>query len=136
MEFKYADQSLILLDEDQEYLTWLERNLSLEDAPLFGGRHLVAADDAFWQPWSNHRFAPGMPRSNWSNRPPRIKINSLWWPSGASRWAVAPSKAASSQYSRAVRTRAGAFAPSIWISRIRPAAAGSGSSSRRPASMR
>ncbi|MCP4540258.1 MAG: hypothetical protein GY832_24225 [Chloroflexi bacterium] len=80
----YAGIPLILEDPDQVFQTWLDRWFSLDDLRLWG------------QPTgSNNRTssrgagqaAVGIPTLNWPASP-RARLNSLWWPTGASRWAV------------------------------------------------
>lgn len=100
----YAGVRLLMEDPGYEFQVWLERSLSLEDLLLFG-----------IEPWdlANGRNRPrgpfvggvfpvvsgevtvpskpfvGIPVPNYAaRRPPRWKINTLWWPSGATRWAI------------------------------------------------
>lgn len=83
----YADKPLILLDPQHKYERWLDRCLALEDVRLFGSEP-VAIREGRWIPRRYTGFTRvGLPTPNYS-RPPRPKFNTLWWPTGASRWAV------------------------------------------------
>jgi hypothetical protein len=83
---KFAGYPLIMDRPDGMLSAWLDRFLPLSDLSLWGVepenyrtyRHAGGAD----RPAVN----VGMPRMNW---PPRwkVRLNSLYWPSGATRWA-------------------------------------------------
>lgn len=101
----YAGVPLLLEDPGYEFQVWLERNLSLLDLTLFGieppdiyqgrnrprgpflgGTFEVTDEDTVELP--STPFV-GLPLPNYSTRrPPRWKINTLWWPTGATRWSI------------------------------------------------
>jgi hypothetical protein len=87
MSITYADQPLLLPDPGRHLSTWLDRALSLKDLRLFGERP-IAWEDGRWMPRSKAMAKVGLPKPNWAQFPPRMKINTLWWPTGATRWAV------------------------------------------------
>ena len=86
MAITFAGQPLLLEDPGRELQRWLDRALSLDDLRLFGDL-FPAKHDARDNSRSGNRVFVGLPTPNWS-APPRPKINTLWWPTGATRWAV------------------------------------------------
>ncbi len=75
---------IIMEDPGGKYAAWAERHLSFEDTRWFGDEPVAMR---------GHRYAPeptdtsqvGIPLINWP-APPRPKLNTLWVPSGATRW--------------------------------------------------
>lgn len=86
MAVSYAGVPLLLEDPGHEFQEWLERALSLVDARLFGGLPVALVEGRTDSLTSNF-YKVGLPTPNWP-APPRPKINTLWIPTGASRWAV------------------------------------------------
>lgn len=108
----YAGVPLLVEDPGMEFQVWLERTLSLRDLTLFGvepwdiyqGRNrprgpflggTFSVVDCTTSPLSCGTVTlpsvpfVGLPLPNYSlRRPPRWKINTLWWPTGATRWAI------------------------------------------------
>ena len=85
MSITYAGVPLLLEDPGHEFQTWLDQVLSLEDMRLWGDT--TATEKAKqWQPAGRQGLRLGLPTVNWP-APPRMKLNSLWWPTGATRWA-------------------------------------------------
>lgn len=80
----YGGIPLLLEDPDHIYQAWLERNLPLDDFRLWG-QHLGLSDGR-QRPRGVSWNKVGLGTPNWPD-PPRIKLNTLWWPTGASRWA-------------------------------------------------
>lgn len=85
MSISFAGVDLLLPDPDHELQRWIDRNLSLEDVRLFGAP--IEHTEGRWIPRRSERNKVGLPIPNWS-APPRLVLNSLWWPTGASRWAI------------------------------------------------
>lgn len=83
----FAGYPLLLEDPQGDLATWLEWSLSLADLRLFGPDGPAMADSRLGAR-STARAKVGLPRANWSMLPSRLKLNSLWWPTGASRFAV------------------------------------------------
>jgi len=75
----FAGVPCVLEDEAGTIGSWIEQNLSLEDLRIFG-------DPTVSQQQQNSSTYGGLPQINWgaSLRP---KLNTLYWPSCASRWA-------------------------------------------------
>lgn len=109
----YAGVPLVLENPGYEFQVWLERELSTRDLTLFGveppdiyqGRHrprgpflggtFDVVDCSPNEPIScgmvHLPSVPfvGLPLPNYSvRRPPRWKINTLWFPTGATRWSI------------------------------------------------
>ena len=82
----YAGQPLLLEDPERNLSSWLARSFPLSELRIFGSAP-VAIEDGRWGPRSNARAKSGVPTANWSF-PASLKINTLWWPTGASRWAI------------------------------------------------
>lgn len=70
-----------LLVPTPELEAWVNAHLPLEEANLFGPLH-SPVDTRH----DSNRHSIGIPLYNWPD-PPAPKLNSLYWPSGASRWA-------------------------------------------------
>jgi hypothetical protein len=85
MPITFAGQPLLLEDIDGTLARWIERNLSLEDLRLFGAQP-AAYFDGRTLPRHDMRAFVGLPTFNYPT-PPRLKINALYWPTGAARWA-------------------------------------------------
>lgn len=81
----YAGVPLLLPDEDGELARFLDHYLPLEDLRLFGERP-VSVESNRTQSREGCGARTGLGRPNYP-APPRLKINSLYWPTGASRWA-------------------------------------------------
>ena len=85
MAITYAGVNLCIEDPGHEFQTWLDKTLSLEDLRLWG-HHSISSHAGSYNcttPWSH---PVGLPQMNWP-APPRMKLNTLWWPTGATRWA-------------------------------------------------
>lgn len=92
----YANVPLLLADPGHELQRWLDLNLPLMD------RELVGTLDSWYREGRERSRGANLPRSNGfavpnvtlpvpnysSCRPPRWKINSLWWPTGAARHSI------------------------------------------------
>jgi len=80
-----ADIPLLVPDGDGELVRWMNRYMPIEDLQ-------IACDDpvAVASPRTDGRTGvrahTGLPRPNWP-APPRPRLNSLYWPTGATRWA-------------------------------------------------
>ena len=85
MAIEYAGVDLLLEDPGREFQTWLERSLSLNDLRLWGAEP-VSYRDGRDVPQGDDRPLVGQPLINWPE-PPGWKLNTLWVPTGASRWA-------------------------------------------------
>ena len=79
----YAGIPLLIPDEDGDLARFLDHYLPLQETYLFGPtRHAVSAKCA--PPFATgHPTGLGVPNYP---PPPPLKINSLYWPTGASRW--------------------------------------------------
>ena len=86
MPITYCDVPLLLEDPGRELSGWIDQAIALEDARLFG-RQPVALEEGRWIPRNSARAHVGLTQPNYS-APPRLKINSLWLPTGAARWGV------------------------------------------------
>lgn len=64
-----------------EFETWVNARLPLEEANLYGPLH-SPVDTRH----DSNKHSIGIPLYNWPD-PPAPKLNSLYWPTGASRWA-------------------------------------------------
>lgn len=85
MPITYAGVSLLLEDPGHLFDVWLDQVLSLQDTRLWGDAP-VAERAGNWNCAGNEAPRIGLPSPNWPVAP-RMKLNSLWWPTGASRWA-------------------------------------------------
>lgn len=84
----------IVLDHERITEDWLERYMPLNTVQPFGARiHDQSFSDNFGRRAQTDSFASGRPYRggleppNWST-PPEIRINQLYWPTGAERWSV------------------------------------------------
>ncbi|MEN6507105.1 MAG: hypothetical protein ABFD92_21420 [Planctomycetaceae bacterium] len=84
MSLTFAGQPLILPDPQGQLGRYLDNWLPPEDLHLFG--EPLGLTGTRTNPRGDQLQRVGMPWANWPP-PPRVKINSLWWPTGASRWA-------------------------------------------------
>lgn len=82
----YADQPCLLEDPDGKLRAWFERYWDWDDLRVTG-----ATPSACLQNRIGGRRdidnSVGMPVVNWPE-PPRLRINTLYWPSGATRWSI------------------------------------------------
>lgn len=80
----YAGVSLSLDDPDGAVQDWIDRYRPLDSilAPP------AAYEDGRDRPQGNWPHAVGLPTFNWRTLPPDWRVNTLWWPTGASRFAV------------------------------------------------
>lgn len=93
---EYAGVPLLLEDPDHVFQTWLDRTLPLKDLNIFSGPSTFAAEGRNRTrqellPRTDNHAIPNvaLPTPNYSMyRPPRWKINSLWWPTGAARHSI------------------------------------------------
>lgn len=86
MKLSFSDVPLLLGDPEHKFQAWLDQFLSIYDMRLFSGEPAARActrNGPIFQP--GYKVGLGLP--NWPTAP-RPKINTLWWPTGASRWAV------------------------------------------------
>ncbi|MCC7424838.1 MAG: hypothetical protein IT428_31590 [Planctomycetaceae bacterium] len=81
---RYAGVNLLLEEPDGELATWLERYLPLDDLRLFGPS--FGPQSPLWQARGASCRHLGVPTINYPAMP-RLRINSLYWPQGATRWA-------------------------------------------------
>ncbi len=86
MPISFADVPLLLPDPQGELSQWIEKYLSLRDLRLWGARPLVR-EDLSAEPRTVDRYRVPMPQVNWP-APPAMRLNTLWWPTGATRWAA------------------------------------------------
>jgi hypothetical protein len=81
----FAGVPLLLEDPGHEFQTWLERSLSANDMRLWGNEP-VGVRAGLQNARGDEAPRIGLCSPNWPT-PPRMKLNSLWWPTGATRWA-------------------------------------------------
>ena len=81
----FAGVPLLLEDPQGELSQFLDRHLNLEDLHLFGSAPVPIADGRTDAISGRCHSQIGLPTPNYPD-PPRIKINSLYWPTGAARW--------------------------------------------------
>jgi hypothetical protein len=87
MGISFAGVDLLLEDPGGVFQSWLDRNLSLQDMRLFGSEPVAYREGRDGSRHHENREGVGLPLLNWS-APPRPKLNTLWMPTGASRWGV------------------------------------------------
>ncbi len=93
MILRYAGVPLLLEDPGFEFQAWLEQSLSLNGLSLFGVQdpshmEVRSRPRGPFLDRSSGESAPhvGLPLLNYSmTRPPEWRINTLWWPTGATR---------------------------------------------------
>ena len=86
MSLTYAGVPLLLEDPGHELQAWLERSLPLEDLRLFGTEPVALREGRHGARGTDSRYSVGLATPNSASGPPRLKINTLWVPTGASRW--------------------------------------------------
>lgn len=86
MQLTYAGIPLLLSDPDGRVQAFLDRNLSLWDTTFFSAAP-VAQKEGRERPRNANPYKVGLPTPNWSYVP-RPKLNTLWWPTGASRFGI------------------------------------------------
>jgi len=86
MSLTYAGVPLLLEDPGHELQAWLQRSLPLEDLRLFGTEPVALREGRHGARGSDSRYSVGLATPNSASGPPRLKINTLWVPTGASRW--------------------------------------------------
>ena len=86
MYMSYAGVPLLLDDPGGEIGSWVSRYLSYEDMRYFAWQSPYVEDGRV-RPRRMHRQAVGLGTPNFPP-PPRPKINTLYWPTFASRWSV------------------------------------------------
>lgn len=74
MSITYAGISLHLEDPDGKASEWINRYLSLDDLRMFGVEPIARYNNTLPIPYPNFSL------------PPPMRFNSLYWPTGASRW--------------------------------------------------
>ena len=79
----YAGQNLLLEDQAGKLSRFADHYLSLDDLRIFGAPTAIA--DERTGSFKNCLLA-GTPTPNWPDPSP-LRINSLYWPTGAARWA-------------------------------------------------
>ncbi len=85
MSFTFCGEQLVVLDAGHELADWFDRYFALDDTRLYS-QHLGLSDGRD-RPRSSAKSRVGLGTPNWP-APPRPKLNTLYWPTGASRWAV------------------------------------------------
>ena len=86
MILNYAGIPLLLEDPGGEVQAFVDRHLSLPDTQFFASPQ-VFQHEGRQRPRGNAAYKVGLPTPNWSAMP-RPKLNTLWWPTGASRFAI------------------------------------------------
>lgn len=77
MTARFANVDLTMEDADGRLAKWIESHLSLSDLRAIAAEPIYAeASRPQWLPVPNYHRSPG------------VHINSLYWPTGASRWSV------------------------------------------------
>lgn len=83
----YAGIPLTLPDADGELAYWLRQNLNVADLVEFGSPTLAAlSPKRGLLPWLGERKGMGQTFANYA-APPAPRLNTLYWPTGATRWA-------------------------------------------------
>lgn len=82
----YAGITLLQTDPEGKLQAFLDRWQDLEETPVFGER-AIAVESVRNCTRSDLRCGVGLPTPNYSPEPKR-KLNTLYWPTGASRWAT------------------------------------------------
>ncbi len=85
MPIQYAGVDLLLEDPEGKVCRWIDRYLSTDGMQFFGP--LTAWVGSRSNPRSNVEQFTAFPIPNYPD-PPKLKINTLYWPTGASRWSV------------------------------------------------
>lgn len=85
MSITYAGEPLLLEDDNFQITNWIDRNIDLESMRLFGG---MIPDRAIGRSFTSRlsqdfEFPAGY--MNWPTVP-KLRINALYWPTGASRF--------------------------------------------------
>lgn len=75
MAIRFAGVDLLLEDPEGELAEWLNHHLSIDDLRMYGVQPVSRYDNSL--PISYPNFS----------LPPLMRFNSLYWPTGASRWA-------------------------------------------------
>lgn len=81
---RFAGVDLLLDDPAGTISTWLDRYMPLDDLRLFGPH--LSARSPLWQSRGQSCKHLGIPVVNYPP-PPRLALNTLYWPTGATRWA-------------------------------------------------
>lgn len=81
---RFAGVDLLLEDPEGEVATWLDRYLPLDDLRLFGPS--FGPRSPLWQARGASCRHLGVPTINYPGAP-RMRLNTLYWPQGATRWA-------------------------------------------------
>lgn len=82
---RFAGVDLVVEDVAGEVSQWLDRHFALADVKLFGSRPMATMSPTIG-PRSVCCLSLGLPVVNYPPAPP-LRINSLYWPTGATRWA-------------------------------------------------
>lgn len=82
---RFAGVDLITEDLAGDVSAWLDRHFALADVKLFGARPMATMSPTIG-PRSVCCLSLGLPVVNYPPPPP-LRINSLYWPTGATRWA-------------------------------------------------
>lgn len=82
----FGDIPLLVPDPEGELAEVVNRLLPLEELAVFGSRPLAELSTLPQSRYQSQRHSVGLPIYNWPD-PPTPRLNSLYWPSGASRWA-------------------------------------------------
>jgi hypothetical protein len=84
MTLKFAGQSLLLEDPEGRAASWMKRHLDISQISLFGNEQTAYAGNRS-NARSSSLYSCSLPKFNYTERPP-LAINSLYWPTGATRW--------------------------------------------------
>lgn len=82
----FAGVKLGFPDADGTIQEWIDRYRPLDD--VFAVAQPASRVDGRSREQGHWPHAVGLPTFNWQQLPPRWRINSLWWPTGASRFAI------------------------------------------------
>ncbi|MCL4721062.1 MAG: hypothetical protein KJ041_03730 [Gammaproteobacteria bacterium] len=85
MAIRYAGEPLLMEDPSGRLAAWVEHYLCLEGTRLWGDEPQAVRENR-GQSRSGHALRVGLSAPNWP-QPPQLRLNTLWWPTGASRWA-------------------------------------------------
>ena len=83
MSLIYASYPLLLPDDMQGLKNWMHYYQPLEDLCAMAGH--VGRESSRTARRSNNTAGRGLPLPNYPP-PPRVKLNTLYWPTGAARW--------------------------------------------------
>lgn len=82
----YGGVELLFPDQDGELAKWLREHHDIADAVLFGDSLSQLSPRRGLLPWLGDRKGVGQTIANYAP-PPLPRLNTLYWPTGATRWA-------------------------------------------------